>query len=143
MTPTVREVLQGVAMVLATPSPPEAGPAYDASRKGMASTLAVLAAGEAERLAAATIAENADIRAELGAAADVYGAALGGRLAKAAAETDVDLATPALDGANARLRRLLIELHGAVEAAGDADGHRRIVTLYGRMALGRRLPLGG
>ena len=143
MTPTVREILQGVAMVLATPSPPEAGPMYDASRKGMASTLAVLAAGEAERLAAATIAENADIRAELGASAGAYDATLGGRLATAAANTDADLTTPALDGVNARLRRLLIELHGAIEAAGDVDGHRRIVALYGRMAVGRRLPLGG
>ena len=140
MTPTVREVLQGVAIVLATPPPPDVGPDFEASRKGMAGMLAMLAAAEAERLAGATIAENAHIRA-LFAAAAAYDA--DGQLAAAAREVDADLATPALDAANARLRRLLTALHERVEAAGDARMHGDIVALYGRMAAGRRLELPG
>ncbi len=41
---------------------------------------------------------------------------------------------PALDAANARLRRLLIALHERVEAAGDAAMNRKILALYVRMA---------
>ena len=51
MTPNVRDVLQGVAVALATPPSPEVGLAYAASRAGMVGTLAVLAAGEADRAA--------------------------------------------------------------------------------------------
>ena len=53
MTPTVREVLRGVAIALATPPSADAGPEYAASRAGIAATLAMLAAGEAEVAAAA------------------------------------------------------------------------------------------
>ncbi len=143
MTPTVREVLQGCALAIATPPSADAGPAYAAGRFGMVAMMIGLAAQEAERCAAAAVAENADIRAVFAAAAAAYDAALGGRLAAAAAETDTDLTVPALDAANARLRRLLTELHAKVEAAGDAATHRTIVELYGRMARGRRLALGG
>jgi hypothetical protein len=142
MTPTVRDVLQGCAVVMARPSAPEAGPEYAASRVGMVSMLAMLAAQEAERAAAAAIAENADIRAVL-RQASAYDAALGGRLAAAAAETDTDLSTPALDAANARLRRLLIEVHERVEAAGDAATDAAILQLYVRMAVGRRMAMPG
>jgi hypothetical protein len=138
MTPTVREVLQGVAVALSSPASADAGPEFAAGRRGLAGMLATLAASEAERLAAATVAENADIRA-LFAGASGFDVAL----AEAARQTDADLSTPALDAANARLRRLLIALHEAVEAAGDADSDRAIKALYVRMAVGRRLALPG
>ena len=141
MTPNVRDVLTGVAVALARPLSPDVGPDYAAGRFGMVSTLTMLAAQEAEKAAGAAIAENADIRAAF-ADASAYDAALGGRLAKAAAETDSDLSTPALDAANAALRRLLIELHEAVEAADDAATDRQITALYVRMAAGRRLDMG-
>lgn len=139
MTPTVREVLQGVAIALATPPSADAGPDFAASRDGLAASLAMMAAGEAEREVAAGVAENAAIRAVLAEAAayDTDGA-----LAQAAAERDADLAVPALDAANARLRRLLIALHERVEAANDAAFDRKIVALYVRMAAGRRMTLG-
>jgi 23S rRNA C2498 (ribose-2'-O)-methylase RlmM len=140
VTPTVREVLQGVAIALSTPPSIDAGRDYDASRSGLAATLAMLAAGEAEREVAATVAENAAIRALFGQAAthDTDGA-----LAAAAAQTDADLTVPALDAVNARLRRQLIALHERIEAANDAGFERKIVALYVRMADGRRLALGG
>jgi hypothetical protein len=140
VTPNVRDVLQGVVVALATPPSPDAGMAYAASRAGMVGTLAMLAAGEADRAAADAIAENAAIRA-LFANANAYDA--DGGLAAAARETDADLTVPALDAANARLRRLLIGLHEKVEGAGDAAMNRKIVALYVRMAQIRRMTLGG
>ena len=142
MTPTVREVLQGCTIAIVTPPSADAGPDYAASRFGMVAMMIGLAAQEADRCAAAAIAENADVRA-LFAAASAYDGALGGRLAKAAAEVDADLTVPALDATNARLRRLVIELHEQVEEADDAATNRAIVALYVRMAAGRRLALGG
>jgi hypothetical protein len=142
MTPTVRDVLQGCAIALSRPTPPEAGPDYAASRMGMVSMLTMLAAQEAEQCAGAAIQENAAIRAVLGAASPRYDAGLAGRLASAAGEQDADLSVPALDAANARLRGLLIELHQAVEAAGDAATDTQILALYVRMGELRRLTLG-
>jgi hypothetical protein len=142
MTPSVVEVMRGCAAALTQPPSPDAGPEYFASRVGMISMLANLAAQEAEHAAAATAAENADIRA-LFAQATAHDAALGGRLAPAAQGVDADLTLSALDAANARLRRLLIELHERVEDTGDAALDRAILGLYVRMAEGRRLQLGG
>ena len=142
MTPTVTEVMRGCAIALATPPSADAGPDYFASRVGMISMLANLAAQEAEHAAAAAMAENAVIRALFAQAGD-HDVALGGRLGKAAADVDVDFSLTALDAANARLRRLLIELHERVEIVGDADLGRAILALYVRMAAGRRLQLGG
>ncbi len=52
-----------------------------------------------------------------------------------------DLSLEALDRANAALRRGLIALHEAVEAAEDLARHRVIVGLYGEMAERRSLEL--
>jgi hypothetical protein len=142
MTPSVIEVMRGCAAALSQPPSPDAGPEFFASRVGMISLLANLAAQEANRAAAAAAAENADIRV-LFAQADAHDAALGGRLGKAAKEVDLDLTLTALDAANAGLRRLLIELHTRVEDADDAALDRAILALYVRMAEGRRLQLGG
>jgi hypothetical protein len=142
MTPSVTEVMRGCAAALTQPPSPDAGPEFFASRVGMISMLANLAAQEAEHAAAAALAENADIRALFGQAT-AHDGALGGRLARAAQGLDTDLSLSALDAANARLRRLLIELHERVEAVGDAALDRAILALYVRMAAGRRLQLGG
>jgi hypothetical protein len=140
MTPTVRDVLQGVAIALSTPPSADAGLAFEASRMGLAASLAMRAAAEAERDVAANVAENADIRALFAQASDHDA---DGDLAVAAGETDTDLSSPALDAVNARLRRQLIALHERVEAANDVDFERKIVALYLRMADGRRMTLGG
>jgi hypothetical protein len=142
MTPTVREVLQGCTLAIMTPPSPDSGPDYAASRFGMVAMMMGLATTEAEHAAAAAVAENADIRGVLGSLG-AYDAALGGRLAAAAAETDASLDVPVLDAANAALRRLLIEAHEKVEDAGDAAANRAVVALYERMAAGRRMQLGG
>lgn len=142
MTPTVRQVLMGSIVALQTPPSPDAGPDYNASRTGMVSMLTGLAIAEAEHVAAATVAENADIRELFAQDARTYDAALGGRLWPASRETDEDLSQPALDAANAALRRLLIELHERVEEAGDIETERAICRLYVRMAAGRKMEMG-
>jgi hypothetical protein len=114
--------------------------AYTMGRMGMVGTLAMLAAGEADRAARDAVAENADMRA-LFAEAGAHDA--DGALAAAAKQTDTDLSVPALDAANARLRRQLIALHEKVEQANDAAMNRRIAALYVRMARIRRMALGG
>ena len=141
MTPSVLEVIRGCTIALATPPPPESAGDFAAGRVGLISMLLGLAAQEANGCVAATIAENADIRAVF-AKAGAADSALGGRLAAAAAETDTDLTIAGLDAANAQLRRLLIELHEQVETAGDRGFERQIVALYVRMAHGRRMDLG-
>jgi len=140
MTPSVREVMAGVGAALAVPPSPDAGPDYYASRVGMISMLAGLAAQEANRAAAAAFGENADIRAIFRRAAPLY---LDLELGPVAAEEDTDLTVSALDAVNVRLRRLLIRLHEAVEDAGDKAMNGAILDLYVRMAAGRRLSLGG
>ena len=142
MTPTVRDVLQGAVVALARPTPPEAGPEYAAGRIGMVGTLTMLAAQLADRAAADALAENAAIRA-LFREAPTHDEALGRRLLAAAGETDSDQSVPALDATNARLRRLLTELHERVEAANDATTDAKILALYVRMAAMRRMTLGG
>jgi hypothetical protein len=141
MTPSVPEVIRGCTIALATPPPPESAGDFAAGRVGLVSTLLMLCAVEANVCVAATIAENADIRG-LFANARSGDAALDGRLAEAAGETDTDLTIAGLDAANARLRRLLIELHEQVETAGDRALNRQIAQLYVRMARGRRMELG-
>ena len=140
MRPNVNDVLQGFAAALASPPSPEAGAAYAASRAGMLIMLVSLAAQEAERGPAATLAESAAIRSLLGRAL-AHDEALGGVLRAAAGESEADFTTTALDAANARLRKVLIALHEHVEAVGDAELDREIIALYGEMARGRRLQL--
>jgi hypothetical protein len=140
MTPNVRDVLQGVTVALATPPSADHGMAYTMSRIGMVTMMATLAAAEADRAARDAIAENVAIRALF---ADAGAHDADGALAAASKETDADLSVPALDAANARLRRRLIDLHEKVEAASDAEMNRQIVSLYGKMAQIRRMALGG
>ena len=142
MTPTVRDVLQGCVVALGRPAAPEAGPEYAAGRIGMVGTLTMLAAQLADRAAADALAENAAIRAAF-RDARAHDGALGGRLLAAADEADSDRTVSALDATNARLRRLLTELHEQVEAANDAAADAKILALYVRMAAIRRMTLGG
>ncbi|MFI4973009.1 MAG: hypothetical protein ACHP84_00550 [Caulobacterales bacterium] len=140
MNPTLPEILNGAAVALSTPAPPEAAGDYTASKIGMVASMCALAAQEAERGVAACVAENGAMRA-LFAGAERYDGALGGRLAKAAAGVDTDFNRSALDATNAELRKLLIALHESAEAASDRDLDHRILKLYRNMAHWRRLEL--
>ena len=137
MTPSLPDILVGNFLCVAEPPPPESAGEFMAGKVGVVALLSLLAAQEAERGLSARVWENAAIRAVLAEAAGIYGAAF----AEAGKGTDTDFTLSALDRANAALRRSLITLHEAVEAAGDTARDHAILRLYGQMADARRLDM--
>lgn len=139
MTPTAPELLAGCAAALSTvPNAEDAG-LFMATRLRTVATINVLVAQECATGSAVRVWENAALRSLLGEAAARYGEAY----ADAGSADDGDLSLGALDNANARLRRLLIQLHEAVEAASDHKLDRMILALYRQMAQRRELKLPG
>jgi hypothetical protein len=139
MTPTVPELLAGCAAALTKPPRPEDGGVFGTARLLTVATINALVAQECASGAAVRVAENAALRAFLLEAGPVYGRAF----EEARRVGDGDLSLAALDQANARLRHLLIELHEAVETAGDHRTDRKILALYRDMARKRELKLAG
>ncbi len=137
MTPTAPEILAGCAAALSKPLSAEDAGAFAAARVLTAATLTMLVAQECATGSAVRLRENAALRALLTDAALAYGAAY----SEAGTIGDGDLSLAALDQANARLRRLLIRLHEAVEAAADGAMDRKILALYRDMAQRRALKL--
>jgi hypothetical protein len=137
MTPTAPELLAGCAAALAKSPRPEDGGVFGAARLTTVATINVLVAQECAPGGAVRVAENAALRALLADAASSYGRAFD----EARTIGDGDLSLAALDQANAALRRLLIGLHQAVEAAGDRQMDRTILALYRDMARGREMTL--
>ena len=139
MTPTAPELLVGCAAALsAVPSAEDAG-LFTATRLRTVATIDVLVAQECATGSAVRVWENGALRSLLVEAAAKYGAVF----AEAGSIDDGDLSLAALDSANAKLRRLLIRLHEAVEAASDQKLDRIILALYREMARRRELKLPG
>jgi len=139
MTPTVPELLAGCAAALsAVPATEDAG-LFTATRLRTVATINVLVAQECATGTSVRIWENAALRSVLAGAAPRYGAAY----TEAASIGDGDLSLATLDDANAKLRRLLIRLHEAAEAADDTKFDRTILALYREMATRRELKLPG
>jgi len=136
MTPSLPDILVGNFMCVAEAPPPESAGEFMAGRVAVVALLSLLAAQEAERGIAARVWENSAIRAAL-----VEAASYGAGFAEAASEGDGDLSMTALDRVNAALRRALISLHEAVEAAGDTARDQAILRLYRDMAHARRLDM--
>jgi len=126
MTPTAPELLYGCVAALATPPAPEETGAFFAGKVAVAALLNTFAAQECATGSAVRVWENAALRDILTDAAEVG---------------DGDYSQAALDAANAELRRRLIRLHAAAEAAGDTVLDRRILALYREMATRRMLHL--
>ena len=137
MTPSLPDILVGNFLCIADPPPPESAGEFMAGKVGVVALLSLLAAQEAERGLSARVWENAALRAVLTEAASTYGEAF----AEAGEGTDTDFTLSALDRANAALRRSLIALHEAVEAAGDTTRDHAILRLYAQMADARRLDM--
>lgn len=125
MSPSLPDILDGQAIALSTPQPPEAGGDYMAGRIGILGMLAMLAAQEAERGFAASLWENDAVR----------------EILCEPSTAEIEPGLTALTAENARLRRRLIALHEAAETRGDGDLDRRILRLYREMARRRRLDL--
>lgn len=137
MTPSLPDILVGNFLCVAEPPPPESAGEFMAGKVGVVALLSLLAAQEAERGLSARVWENATLRAVLLDAAPVYGEVF----AEAADAADGDFTLAVLDRANATLRRALIALHEAVEAAGDTARDHAILRLYREMAHARRLDM--
>jgi hypothetical protein len=137
MTPTVPEVLAGCAAALSKPLQAEDAGVFAAARFSTVAIINLLVAQECAAGSAVRSWENAALRALLMDAAAAYGAPC----SEAASIGDGDLSLAALDEANARLRRLVIRLHEAVEEASDRPMDRRILALYREMAERRALKL--
>lgn len=141
MSPSLPEILTGVVVTLSTPPAAESSGDFHTGMAGVCVMLSMLAAQEAERGPAAAAWENAAMQALFARGRGAYDVALGGRLASAASVDPGDGGLAALAAANAELRRTLISLHEAVEAAGDRALNREILQLYADMAAQRRLEL--
>jgi hypothetical protein len=137
MTPTIPELLMGCAAALSKPGRAEDDGAFADARLHTVATINLLVAQECATGVAVRVWENAALRAMLMQAATAYGTVYG----EAAAIDDGELSLSALDEANFRLRRLLIHLHEAVEAACDDAMDRKILALYRDMAERRTLTL--
>ena len=137
MTPTIPELLKGCAAALSKPMRAEDAGAFADARLQTVATINLLVAQECATAVAVRLWENAALRAVLTQAATAYGAVYG----EAVAIDDGELSLSALDDANLRLRRLLIRLHEAVEAAVDEAMDRKILALYRDMAERRTLTL--
>jgi hypothetical protein len=137
MTPTLGEILTGNARVIAGLATEDGGVTYASARLGVVAMLSILAAQEAEAGVAVRVRENRTISALLTDAAADYPIVTSGE-----AEAG-DLTLAALDAINATLRRHLMALHEAVEAAGDTRRDRAILALYCDMARAHRLTLPG
>lgn len=129
MTPTLPDILLGQVAALSASPPPESAGDYMAGRIGVCAMLSLLAAQEAEAGLAVRLWENEAIRSLLADA---------GATAPSAGE---DRRWSGLDAENAALRRALIGLHEAAEAAGDAALDRRILEFYAESARRRALHL--
>ena len=140
MTPTAPELLAGCAAALsAVPNAEDAG-LYTATRLRTVATINVLVAQEcATGAAVRDLGERRVTVAARRSRGEIR------RCSAPSAESidDGDLSLAALDSANARLRRLLIRLHEAVEAAADHKLDRKILALYREMARRRELRLPG
>jgi hypothetical protein len=137
MIPTATDLLNGCIQTLLAPPRPEDAGVFLTARMRTVALINRLVALECASGSAVRVSENAAIRSLLAEPGSKYAALAGA----AEAVSDGDYSTEALDVANARFRRLLIELHEAVELAGDKELDRRILRLYGEIAERRELKL--
>jgi hypothetical protein len=134
MTPTAPELLAACAAALGAQPQPEDGAVFTASRTRAATMILGLVAQECAAGASARLWENAALRALFQRTGASYGIT-------GSDASDGDGSLAALDAANATLRRRLIRLHEAAEAAGDDELDRTILALYREMARRRELTL--
>jgi hypothetical protein len=137
MTPTAPELLAGCSAALSAQPQAEDAGVYMAARLRTVAVIQALVAQECATGTAARVWENAALRSLLIEAAAQHGPVFG----EARTIGDGDMSLAALDDANAKLRRLLIRLHEAVETAADYQLDRSILALYREMARRRELKL--
>jgi len=141
MKPEVDQILNLSAMQMLGTLAPLLPQGYATGSASLLAFMMMLSAQEYDRAADIRVAENADMRALFAALAPKVHGDLRQNLEAAAATEDASLKISALDAGNAELRKLLAELHEAVEE--DATANTRIWTVLRAMADRRVLKLPG
>ena len=139
MKPGVDQILNTSAMQLMANVAPQLPAGYAQSSASLLGFMMMLSAQEYDRAADIRAAENADIRALFAEIAGaVKDAALKTKLEAAAKTEDGSLKISALDTANYKMRRLLIEAQAHVESQGSPAAEKKIWTVL-RAAADRRV----
>jgi hypothetical protein len=113
---------------------PAVGVDYLQRNTALAAIMLQVVAEEWNRAAARRVEENSAMRELFAdARAVVADQPLAQRLAEEAAGADADLRISALDAANTRLRKLLIELHAHVETLGTAEAQRIEAAIWAEL----------
>ncbi len=138
MIPEPNQALQVMMGTLAMEIAVSMGDDYRQANVNLLAFAAMLIAQEYDRAAEVRSVENCEMRALFGRAAGaVHDVELRARLTAAAGGSDPDLRVSQLTATNNELRRLLIELHAAVEEH-EAAGVARWVWAFLRRAAERR-----
>jgi hypothetical protein len=125
---------------------PALGDGYDQSNASVLGVMLLCVREEFERAAARRVEENEALRKLFDAARPVVADEdLRNRLAAAVASRDESLAVSELEGSNAALRGLLIDLHSHVEELDDPQARRIEDLIWRELATSterRRLSIG-
>ena len=119
MNLTLETLLHGVAATLRDRIAPAIEDSFALEASRLAALLITISANAVDDAAAARVWENAAMRALFADAQPMVGGDLSCRLGEAALSDDPGLKISELDRENARLRAILVELHAAVENAGN------------------------
>ncbi|MDO6414491.1 hypothetical protein Q4F19_08875 [Sphingomonas sp. BIUV-7] len=142
MNLTLETLLHGVAATLRDRIRPEVPEGFAAEMSRLATLLVSVAANAVDDAAAVRVWENQEMRQLFADAVSLVDGDLSSRLAEAAASVDPGLRISELDGANGRLRTVLIALQAEIEVdrrAAAQDLNARIWGLL-RTVEERRAP---
>lgn len=132
MIPEPNHALQIIMGTLMMDVAPNMRDEYRQANVNLLAFAAMLIATEYDRAADVRVNENREMRELFARAAGVLeDAELRGRLATAASGSDPDLRVSQLTAANNELRRLLIELHAAVEEQGTRESALMAHEIWG------------
>jgi hypothetical protein len=129
MKPTPELVLNQSFAKVAMEMGPALPAGYGQGSATLTGVLLLMVGQEFNRAAAVRLKENQAMRALFGDCAAKHGGALGAALKEAAGQGDADITVAALDASNVALKKILIVLQAAAEAAGDVAVERRILGL--------------
>ena len=141
MKPTPELVLNQSFAKVAMEMGPALPAGYGQGSATLTGVLLLMVGQEFNRAAAVRLNENRAMRALFGECAATYSGALGAALKEAAALGDPDITVAALDMSNVALKKTLIALQTAAEAAGDVALERRILGLLKEWADARMVYL--
>ena len=130
MNLTLETMLLGVASTLRERITPSVSDSFAGEMSRLAAMLVTITANAVDDAAAARVWENAALRALFEEAPAGLDPSLASRLAEATRSVDPGLKISELDRENDRLRKLLVELHAAVEQHESAAARALDVRIW-------------